>query len=165
MHVVVRCAAEIDVPRLKAAARAVLSAEGPAVAEVNVAVVDDPAIHQLNRTFLDHDYPTDVITFPMHQSPQRLEGEIVVSADTAAANAPDYGWDAASELTLYVIHGCLHLVGYNDKGEKATREMRKQEAFYLAQLGMTPPRPAAGAGDRATKPRRRRPKSRPRRSR
>jgi probable rRNA maturation factor len=71
-----------------------------------------------------------------------LDGQIVVSADTAERVAPQYGWSTDEELLLYVIHGALHLVGYDDTTDAARRRMRSGERFYLERMGI-----AAPAGD------------------
>jgi probable rRNA maturation factor len=105
---------------------------------VGVVAVDDPTIQELNRRHLNHDCPTDVLSFPMERTQTRLEGEVVVSADTAVATAPDYGWSAESELLLYVIHGTLHLVGCDDRDREGRREMRRREKAYLNRLGLEP---------------------------
>ena len=106
---------------------------------VSIAVVDDPTIHELNRQYLQHDYPTDVLSFPLEQTDDRLEGEVVVSADTAAQQAEEVGWPAADELLLYVIHGTLHLVGHRDKEADDVVAMRRAERHYLKQAGITVP--------------------------
>lgn len=103
---------------------------------VSLAVVDDATIHDLNRRFLGHDYPTDVLSFPLDDHDGRLEGEVVVSTDTAATAAKELGWSIAEELALYVIHGMLHLVGYRDHGHRETVRMRLAENRYLQQLGI-----------------------------
>ena len=84
-------------------------------ARLSLAVVDDPTIHELNRRHLNHDWPTDVLSFVLEERDGHLEGEVILSADTAAAAATEVGWPAAAEQLLYVIHGMLHLVGYRDK--------------------------------------------------
>jgi probable rRNA maturation factor len=122
--------------RLRQAVVAVLAGEGRSAATISVAVVDDPTIHELNRRFLAHDYPTDVLSFVLEESDDGLEGEIIVSADTATACAPRYGWSADNELLLYVIHGTLHLVGYDDHEPADIALMRAAEIRYLAQLGL-----------------------------
>jgi probable rRNA maturation factor len=105
-------------------------------ATVSIAVVDDETIHELNRQFLAHDYPTDVLSFTLEDDPPRLEGEIVVSVDTARQNAVEAGWLPAKELLLYVIHGTLHLAGYLDKSPEDDADMRAAEAAVLARLGV-----------------------------
>ena len=69
----------------------------------------------------------------------RVEGELIVSADTAQRNASEYGWPAADELLLYVIHGALHLVGYGDHCAAESSEMRAAEARHLQRLGVPIP--------------------------
>lgn len=103
---------------------------------VSVAVVDDETIHELNRQFLKHDYPTDVLSFVLEDESPRLEGEIVVSVDTARQNAAEAGWSPDDELTLYIVHGALHLAGYRDKSPADAAEMRQAEAAVLDQLGI-----------------------------
>jgi probable rRNA maturation factor len=126
----------IDADRLVEAVRGVLREAGVATGSVSIAVVDDREIHALNRRHLDHDYPTDVLSFLLDRKGDDLEGEIIVSADTALTAAPRYGWSAGDELLLYVIHGALHLVGYDDQTPEAQAEMRRQEAAVLARLGL-----------------------------
>jgi probable rRNA maturation factor len=121
--------------RLETAVSTVLEGEGVQTAEVSVAVVDDPTIHELNHRYLNHDYPTDVLSFPLAGPAGVLDGEIVVSADTAARQAPQYGWGLPEELLLYVIHGALHLVGYDDHSVDDCQIMRDKEQFYLQRLG------------------------------
>lgn len=125
----------VDREQLTQVARAVLQDHGPATCRVSIAVVDDPTIHQLNRQYLQHDYATDVLSFVLEQSAESLEGEVVVSSDTAQTQAHHYGWSPADELLLYVIHGLLHLVGYDDQSDAARHEMRCAEGIYLGQFG------------------------------
>jgi probable rRNA maturation factor len=127
-----------DETRLTDAARLVLTEEGVADANLSLAVVDDPTIHALNRRYLQHDYPTDVISFVLDPGPPRLEGEVIVSADTAAAVSTRFGWKFEDELLLYVIHGTLHLVGYDDLTEAAQLQMRTAERRYLLRFGLVP---------------------------
>ena len=131
-------ALEIDADRLKSAARAIVQDERIARAQVSLAVVDDATIHALNRRYLNHDYPTDVLSFVFDRQGDRLDGEVVVSAETAAAAAGQYDWSPAAELLLYVIHGMLHLVGYDDQTPKALSEMRRRERHYLAGFDLQP---------------------------
>jgi probable rRNA maturation factor len=128
----------VDEERLRQAVENVLRAGGIATAEVSVAIVDDATIHRLNVQYLDHDYPTDVLSFLLERSGDRLEGEIIASADTATRNATEFGWSAADELLLYVIHGALHLVGYDDSTDELQDVMRAAEAEQLARFGLEP---------------------------
>lgn len=126
---------ELDFQTLKSAAKTVLEGEGIRDAKIVLAFVDNPHIHRLNKQFLDHDEPTDVLTFP-YTSPKAksLEGEIVIGYQIAEEYAADRGHDTKLELLLYVVHGCLHLCGYDDKTTKAEKLMRTKEREYLAKL-------------------------------
>jgi probable rRNA maturation factor len=129
----------IDETRLGRAVREVLHEASITVGEVSLAVVDDSTIRRLHDRFLGHDEPTDVLSFVLERAPDRLEGEIVVSGPTARRTAPAYGWSAADELLLYVIHGALHLVGYDDRTSRQRAAMRAAETRTLNRLGVTPP--------------------------
>ncbi len=121
----------VDEPRLIEAARAVLLESEFSTSIISLAVVDDAAIHELNRRHLDHDWPTDVLSFTLEEQDGHLEGEVIISAETAAAAAEENGCSANDEQLLYVIHGMLHLVGYRDKSAAEAQEMRAAEARYL----------------------------------
>ncbi|MDC0935775.1 rRNA maturation RNase YbeY [Pirellulales bacterium] len=121
---------------LRDAVRAALLDSPVQSAVISVAVVDDPAIHVLNRRHLQHDYPTDVLSFLLERSPAHLEGEIVISADTAAREAADAGWSTDDELALYVVHGMLHLLGHEDQQAADAQRMCSAEADLLARLGI-----------------------------
>jgi probable rRNA maturation factor len=127
---------DVDARRLRAAVRAALKLGDVDAGIVNVVVVDDPTIHELNVRHLDHDYPTDVLSFPIEQDAARVEGDIVASADTAAREAPKYDWSAADEVLLYVVHGALHLAGFDDLEPATLKRMRAAERRVLAEFGL-----------------------------
>lgn len=130
-------AVDLDFQGLKAAARAVLEGEGVAAAKVAFAVMDDATIHLLNKRHLAHDEPTDVLTFPYTPpGAKRLEGDIAIGAEVAKRQAEERGHPVHAELCLYVIHGCLHLCGYDDKTPTGASEMRRKEREYLSKLGL-----------------------------
>lgn len=133
----------VDLDALAAAAKLILNEHGITQGELSIAIVDDPAIRKLNKQYLNHDYETDVISFVLDEDEScgRLDGQLIVSTDTAAREAVDAGWSCEAELLLYVVHGTLHLVGYDDKTEAAIPEMRSAEAEFMAKLGF--PIPAA----------------------
>ncbi len=133
--------------RQAAASRTVSSLPPRAVASphcwktvmLSVAVVDDPTSHRVNVDFLGHDFPTDVISFPLQDDATRFQGELVVNAPFAIRSAKEYGWDACNELLLYVIHGSLHLTGYDDLAECDEKQIRLAERFYLERLKIAIP--------------------------
>ena len=100
--------------------------------EVEVALVSDRVIARVHRDFMGLPGATDVITF--------AHGEIVISAQTAASYAREYGHPTAHELALYTIHGLLHLNGYEDAAPRAAARMhRAQNRLLRACLAHTPP--------------------------
>lgn len=139
----------IDPARLREAVTVVWNAERDggtaAQAEITVAIVDDQTIAQLHDRYLGDPTPTDVLTFVMEDTPRKLEADVVVGADTAIASAEDYGWNASDELLLYVIHGVLHLAGYDDTSPERLSAMRHAETRHLAHFGLTPKYGAEGA--------------------
>lgn len=137
---------KVDPDAVARLVRETLAAEGVTRAAVSVALVDDPTIHTINRRHLDHDWPTDVITFPLSgPDDPELAGELVVSAEMAATTAEQAGVGAWDELALYVVHGLLHLCGYDDTTASDRDAMRRREGEILARLGLTNTFPAAGA--------------------
>ena len=116
---------------MRQAVGAIVREAGLPDAQISVAVVDDRTIAALHQEFLDDPEPTDVLSFVLERSPQHLEGEVVVSAETAAANAPRYDNTPEDELLLYAIHGTLHLVGYDDTTPRKRAVMRKREKAHL----------------------------------
>ena len=127
----------IDRGRMREAVRAVLDGEDVADAEISLAFVDNPTIHRLNQRYLQHDEPTDVLSFPLSEpNASRLAGELVIGVEVAAEQAASRGHDVQAELILYVIHGLLHLCGYDDHDDADRDAMRQRERHYLQQLGL-----------------------------
>jgi probable rRNA maturation factor len=122
--------------RLTDASRKIASDFGFDQGEISIAILNDAAIRKINAEFLQHDWATDAITFPFEADDGRLEGEIVVSRETADRVAADLPWSADDELLLYVIHGMLHLVGFDDQDDESRREMKEEEKHYLMQFGV-----------------------------
>jgi probable rRNA maturation factor len=123
---------------VRPAIRAKAGPRGAPTGELSLVFLTDAALAQLHGDFLDDPTTTDVITF---EGVPELgsAGEICVSADTAAAYAREHKRDFSRELTLYVVHGWLHLAGHDDLQPKKKRAMRRAEARAMKALG------AAGA--------------------
>jgi len=144
---------DIDKAFVRSVARKTLQAEQVTSATISIAILDNPAIHELNRQFLNHDYETDVLSFSLsdEDQPERfvigaprgagrhIEGEVIVSAEMAIAMAADYKWSARDELALYLVHGLLHLCGYDDLTEDELPVMRRREQEIFELLGLQPP--------------------------
>jgi probable rRNA maturation factor len=138
----------VDEVLLRRAVARVLETHEVSDATISLAVVDNPTIHQLNQEFLAHDYPTDVLSFLLDEGPEGLDGEVIVSAEMAASQAANYDWPAAAELLLYVIHGTLHLIGYDDTTPEAAAEMRVAEQTILTEFGWRiPPEKSPGSSE------------------
>ncbi len=133
----------LDGPLLEEITRATLESENITAADISIAILDDPAIHELNRNFLDHDYPTDVLSFLLEESSdsdseRRIEGEVIISAETAARNSADFHWSPHDELVLYLVHGLLHLAGHDDRTAEDRTAMRNREQEILARWNLQP---------------------------
>jgi len=101
-------------------------------AELSVVIVADEEIRDLNRDFLGRDRPTNVLSFPMREGEAsglhpELLGDVVISADTAARDAAEAGGEFEKELCFLLLHGILHLVGFNHE-EVSEEEIRRMEA-------------------------------------
>jgi rRNA maturation RNase YbeY len=96
---------------------------------IGIVICSDSFIHDLNKNYLNHDYPTDVITFEIEEEP--LEGEIYISADTAKSQSEEYNVAFKDELIRLAIHGCLHLAGFTDSTDEERKIMSGLEDKYL----------------------------------
>ena len=176
---------DFDQDRVRAAVLKVLAIERVSSAVLSISIVDDSAIHVINRDHLQHDFPTDVISFQLdfvsadelqsnddieedaegedeefsgdeddsvdevddvnsgellsegRAAGAAIEGEIIASAEMAASMAGDGKWSAEAELILYVVHGLLHICGYDDLTPEEKCIMRARERAILSELGLT----------------------------
>lgn len=101
--------------------------------ELSIVFVDDATIGQVHANFMDDPTPTDVITFPANAEMQSA-GEIIVSVDHARSRALELGETFSRELSLYLVHGWLHLAGYDDRNEADRAQMRLAEQKALGLL-------------------------------
>lgn len=134
-------APEVWTARILEAAAAKLDVEG----EVSVLYVDDETIHELNRTYRQVDRATDVLSFAMQEGDAFPEfedalpvlGDIVVSVETAQAQAQSYEHSLERELAFLLVHGFLHLNGFDHEDEPSERHMFGLQEEILAGLGIT----------------------------
>lgn len=115
-------------------------------AEVSVTLTDDAYIHQLNKEYRDKDRPTDVLSFALNEGEEpeikggpdvNILGDIIISVETAVAQAKDYGHSVEREMAFLTVHGMMHLLGYDHIEEEDRIEMRKEEEYVLHHLGIT----------------------------
>lgn len=127
---------------LRKAARKILSDLGCPDAELSILLVDNAGIQQLNRDYLQRDRPTNVISFAMQEGEgggvqPLLLGDVVISAERAASDAADAGIPFEHELVFLLLHGILHLLGFDhERGtveQAAEMEAREQEMFAALQ--------------------------------
>ena len=114
--------------------------------EVDITLVDDAAIHELNRTYRGIDRPTDVLSFALdagEEEPEVDDDEIehllcdvIISAPTAVRQGEEYGHGLEREMTYLAVHGMLHLLGYDHMEEKDKLIMRKREEEVLRRLDL-----------------------------
>ena len=121
----------IDSSQLREKVKVLIQAESKTVGELNYVFCDDDYLHQINEEFLHHDTLTDIITFNRSQSAKVISGEIYISLERVLENAAELGQSFYQELTRVVIHGVLHLVGYDDKTDAQKIIMRGKEDYYI----------------------------------
>ena len=111
-----------------------LGGEGFTAQDVSIVLADHATVLDLNRAWLDHDCTTDVLSFNLDEAALAegfVEGEVYVDLDTAAARAPEFGTTFDAEALRYVVHGVLHLVGYDDATPDEKAAMHALEDRYL----------------------------------
>ena len=124
---------------LRGAVVATLRRHDKTAAQINIALVGDKSMARLNRAYLNHDGPTDVLTYNLREPSDDtdvIDGEIVVSVDTAMREALRRGHSVDAELALYAAHGVLHLLGYNDDKEESAAKMHAMEDEILESIGI-----------------------------
>ncbi|MEW6182892.1 MAG: rRNA maturation RNase YbeY [Bacillota bacterium] len=126
----------------RAAETALTLNAAPKEAELGVTFLDDAEVHELNRKYRGMDQPTDVLSFSMgEEEPQEdgttvlLLGDVVISIETASRQAADSGRDLAMEVAQLVIHGTLHILGYDHQTDEEEALMRAREEEMLSRIG------------------------------
>lgn len=110
----------------------VLAEEGKTLSSVNVIFCSDTYLVEINEQYLKHNTFTDIITFDLSAHPDVIEGEIYISIDRVNENSLEFGSDFDTELHRVIIHGILHLSGYNDKTSRQKSTMREKEDASLS---------------------------------
>ncbi|MGE0434265.1 MAG: rRNA maturation RNase YbeY [Planctomycetota bacterium] len=134
----------VDEETVRLLLQRVLADHGRTTGQLLVAIVGDEAMHELNRTHLDHDYTTDVLSFnygpdvdPDDRTIDTIDGEVIVNADHACRSGPEHDLDPAIELLLYCVHGTLHILGYDDGDDESRAVMEARQSGYLNLPGST----------------------------
>ncbi len=113
----------------------VAESESKRLGDISVIFCSDNYILDVNIKYLQHDYYTDIITFDYCEG-ERLSGDLFISVDSVRENASFYGTEFADELNRVIVHGLLHLIGYDDHTEEDIAQMRAKENYYLSQRPM-----------------------------
>ena len=110
----------------------VAESEAKRLGDISVIFCSDKYILDINIKYLQHDYYTDIITFDYCEG-NRLSGDLFISIDSVRENAAFYGVEFADELNRVIVHGLLHLIGYDDHTPEDIAVMREKENYYLSQ--------------------------------
>lgn len=116
---------------IRASISCVFKSEKTKLNALCINLVDDKKIRKINTKYLNHNYSTDIITFPYSNGKNGIEGEMFISLDTVKKNSAFYSTLYSMELKRVIIHGCLHLAGYHDRTKKEKELIREKENFYL----------------------------------
>ena len=117
-------------PECKRWLKRVASDEGCRIGDVNIILCSDPYLLDINRKFLQHEYYTDIITFDYREN-DVLSGDLFISVDCLRANSEFYGTPFDEELDRVIVHGLLHIIGYDDHTDDDRKEMREKENTSL----------------------------------
>jgi rRNA maturation RNase YbeY len=115
------------------AIRWIFQVERKKIPSLAIIFTDNAFMRTINNDYLNHDYATDVITFPFHQD-ENMESEIYINLDAAREQAKLYNVTYLQESLRLLVHGVLHLLGYDDLTKQKAQKMHKREDYYLASL-------------------------------
>ena len=125
---------DVDFEKISLWINAVSKEETKSIESLSYIICSDEFLLQINKEHLNHDYYTDIITFPYQYDP--IESDVYISIDRVIDNANGFDEDPLRELSRVIIHGLLHMCGYNDHTEEEKGLMRKKENYYLEKLGL-----------------------------
>ena len=124
---------DIDYSHLRNWLKSVIDIENKILGEINYVFCSDEYLHKVNVDYLDHDTFTDIITFPSTEDANIISGDIIVSYDRILDNSRELEILSEIELKRVVVHGVLHLIGYDDTTDTLKLQMREKEDFHLAR--------------------------------
>ena len=126
---------DVNMPRLKKLVKAVCARFKLSKATVSIAIVNDAEIRNVSKQFLNRSSTTDCLSFNLSDNDARKSFELVVNAEKAVKEANLRGHSSEAELALYVTHGLLHNLGFDDSTQGQAKKMHDAEDEILQQLG------------------------------
>ena len=106
-----------------------IEANNKEMGDISYIFCSDDQLLDINKEFLNHDYYTDIITFDYCEG-EKLSGDLFISVDSVRENAIEYGAEFKDELNRVIVHGLLHLIGYDDHCDEDIAQMRAKENYY-----------------------------------
>jgi len=119
--------------KIKEWLNAIAFEENNKIENLNFLIVNDKRMIHFNKTYLNHSYSTDIITFNTSEN-KKISGDIIISLERVEENAKKYKVELEEELWRVMAHGLLHLLGYNDISKEDKERMRKKENYYLDKI-------------------------------
>lgn len=116
--------------KIRLIASAIGKGEQTRFKEIEIIFLDAVELRSYNKMHLGHDYETDILTFDLSES-EMIDGQLMISRENVLKNSKRFRTDFENELMRVIVHGLLHLAGYNDRSERQRRIMRKKENEYL----------------------------------
>jgi len=113
-----------------------IAEEGFDLKDISYIFCNDEFILELNKSALQHNYFTDIITFQYNEKKEPIHSEIYISIDTVKSNAKLFNVSFQKELLRVIIHGVLHCCNYNDKTKSQEKQIREKENYYLSKIEM-----------------------------
>lgn len=131
----------VGATQVRSDARCLLAALGETDAELTISLITDAEMHALNRDYRGKDRPTDVLAFAMREGARvrgddAVLGDVIISLETAARQARERGVPTAQEVRMLLIHGVLHLLGYDHERSAEARRMQAMERRLLGSLSL-----------------------------
>jgi rRNA maturation RNase YbeY len=117
--------------------KSVIKKEKCTLNSLNYIFCSDEYLKEINVQYLGHNTYTDIVTFNFNPSKGQIEGEIYISVDRVRDNAKTFKSDIQTEIHRVIIHGVLHLIGFNDKSKREKALMREKEDSYLSLLNLS----------------------------
>ena len=133
--------------KIRRLSRTVLKGERIDRAEISIAVVADKRMADLAQRYARRRYRTDVFAFDLSDHKGELTAQVIVNAQLARDRARQFHIDPGSELALYIVHGLLHLCGYDDHRSQDARRMHRRTKKYLLEAGFKNPPPLPEPGE------------------